>query len=142
VIPGLVRKFHEAKIQNKPAVEIWGSGKPRREFLYLDDLADACVSLMENYAGKDTGILANIGTGEDVSIKELAEMIKRIVGYRGELIYNTEKPDGAPRKLLEVFKLHALGWQARTLLEDGIRMTYEWYAQKKPYNYSSREQYT
>jgi GDP-L-fucose synthase len=130
VLPALIRKFYEAKIQNKPTVEIWGSGKPRREFLYVDDLADACVFLMENYNCKDMGIFVNIGTGEDLTIKELAEMIKRIVGYQGELVYNSEKPDGASRKLLNVSKLSALGWQAKTSLEDGIKMTYEWYVSK------------
>jgi GDP-L-fucose synthase len=130
VLPALIRKFHEAKIDNKPTVEIWGSGKPRREFLYVDDLADACVFLMENYTCKDIGIFVNIGTGEDLTIKELAEIIKRIVGYKGELVFNTDKPDGTPRKLLDVSKLHALGWQAKTSLEDGIKRTYEWYVSK------------
>jgi GDP-L-fucose synthase len=130
VLPALMRKFHEAKIQNNPTVEIWGSGKPRREFLYVDDLADACVFLMENYTCKDIGAFVNIGTGEDLTIKQLAEMIKRIVGYKGELVFNTDKPDGTPRKLLDVSKLHALGWQAKTSLEDGIKRTYEWYVSK------------
>ncbi len=94
VLPALIRKFHEAKIQDKPAVEIWGSGQPRREFLYVDDLADACVFLMENFNYKGIGIFVNIGTGEDLTIKELAETIKRLTGYKGELIFNTEKPDG------------------------------------------------
>jgi GDP-L-fucose synthase len=109
VLPALMRKFHEAKIEDKPTVEVWGSGKPRREFLYVDDLADACVFLMENYTCKDIGAFVNIGTGEDLTIKQLAEMIKRIVGYKGELVFNTEKPDDTPRKLLDVSKLHALG---------------------------------
>lgn len=128
VLPALIRKFHEAKVQNKPTVEIWGSGRPRREFLYVDDLADACVFLMENYTYKDIGIFVNIGTGEDLTIRELAEMIKGIAGYQGELVFNAEKPDGTPRKLLDVSKLHALGWQAKTSLEDGIKQTYEWYS--------------
>jgi GDP-L-fucose synthase len=130
VLPALIRKFHEAKIQNNPTVEIWGSGKSRREFLYVDDLADACVFLMENYTCKDIGIFVNIGTGEDLTIKQLAEMIKRIVGYKGELVFNTDKPDGTPRKLLDVSKLSALGWQAKTSLEDGIKRTYEWYIEQ------------
>jgi GDP-L-fucose synthase len=133
VLPALIRKFHEAKIENKPTVEIWGSGKPRREFLYVDDLADACVFLMENYTCKDIGIFVNIGTGDDLTIKELAEMIKRIVGYKGDLIFNAEKPDGTPRKLLDVSKLSALGWQAKTSLEEGIKRTYEWYVSKTYY---------
>jgi GDP-L-fucose synthase len=133
VLPALIRKFHEAKVQNKPTVEIWGSGRPRREFLYVDDLADACVFLMENYTYKDIGVFVNIGTGEDLTIKELAEMIKGIAGYQGELVFNTEKPDGTPRKLLDVSKLHALGWQAKTSLEDGIKKTYEWYISKTYY---------
>lgn len=131
VLPALIRKFHEAKIQNKPEVEVWGTGKPRREFLYVDDLADACVFLMENHDYEDIGAFVNIGTGEDLTIKELAEIIKKIVGYKGELVFNTEKPDGTPRKLLDVSKLHALGWQAKMSLEDGIKMTYEWYVHDK-----------
>jgi len=127
VLPVLIRKFHEAKIQNKPEVEVWGTGKPRREFLYVGDLADACVFLMENDDYKDIDAFVNIGTGEDLTIKELAETIKGIVGYKGELVLNTEKPDGTSRKLLVVSKLHTLGWQAKTSLEDGIKRTYEWY---------------
>lgn len=128
VLPALIRKFHEAKVQNKPTVEIWGSGRPRREFLYVDDLADACLFLMENLTCKDMGMFVNIGTGEDLTIKELAEMIKRIIGHKGELAFNTDKPDGTPRKLLDVSKLRVLGWQAKTSLEDGIKKTYEWYS--------------
>jgi GDP-L-fucose synthase len=133
VLPALIRKFHEAKVHDKPAVEIWGTGKPRREFLYVDDLADACLFLMENLTCNDMGMFVNIGTGVDLTIKELAEMIKGIVGYQGELVFNTAKPDGTPRKLLDVSKLHALGWQARTSLEDGIKRTYEWYVSKTYY---------
>ena len=127
VLSALIRKFHEAKIQNKLEVEVWGTGKPRREFLYVDDLADACLFLMENYNYKDIGAFVNIGTGEDLTIKELAETIKRIVGYKGEMVFNTKKPDGTPRKLLDVTRIKNLGWQAKTSLEDGIKSTYEWY---------------
>ncbi len=127
VLPALIRKFHEAKIQDKPAVEIWGSGQPRREFLYVDDLADACVFLMENFNYKDVGTYINIGTGEDLTIKELAEIIKGIVGYKGELIFNTEKPDGTPRKLLDVTRIKNLGWQPQISLEEGLQGTYTWY---------------
>jgi len=131
VLPALIRKVHEAKIENKPTVEIWGSGKPRREFLYVDDLADACIVLTKNYTCNDIGNYVNIGTGEDMSIKELAELISKIVGYKGELEFNIEKPDGTPQKLLDVTKLHNLGWQAKTTLEDGIKLTYAWYVANK-----------
>jgi GDP-L-fucose synthase len=124
VLPALIRRIHEAKLENRPSVEIWGSGTPRREFLYVDDLADACVFLMETYCGND---FVNIGTGKDVTIRELAEMIKEAVGYRGELVFDSSKPDGTLRKLLDVSKLAGLGWKYRTELKDGIRKTYEWY---------------
>lgn len=128
VIPALIRKFHEAKIENKPYVEIWGTGTPRREFLYVDDMADACVFLMENYDGEET---VNVGTGKDVTIRELAEIISKVVGYKGELKFDTSKPDGTPRKLLDVSKLNELGWKYKVELVDGIRKTYEWFLENR-----------
>ncbi len=136
VLPALLRKMHEAKLNNASKVEIWGSGKPRREFLYSEDMADACVFLLENRDFKDTysedekeirNTHINIGTGKDISIKELAETIKRVVGFQGELYFNTEKPDGTIVKLTDPSKLHALGWRHKVELEDGIRTMYEWY---------------
>lgn len=128
VLPAMIRKFHEAKIENKPSVELWGTGSPKREFLHADDLADASYYLMNNY---DDSTLINIGTGEDVTIKELAETIQKIVGFEGEILWNTEKPDGTPRKLMDVSKLHSLGWKHKIQLEDGIRAVYEDYKQSK-----------
>ncbi|MBU7008194.1 GDP-L-fucose synthase [Phosphitispora fastidiosa] len=127
VLPALIRRLHEAKIAARPVVEIWGTGSPRREFLYVDDLADACIFLMENYSYKEIGSFVNIGTGQDLTIRELAELIKGVVGYYGELRFNTEKPDGTPRKLLDVSRMRSLGWEAGTQLEDGLRMAYEWF---------------
>ncbi len=127
VLPALIRKFHEAKVNNKPYVEVWGTGSPRREFLYVDDLADACVFLMEEYNGND---VINIGTGEDITIRELAELIKRIVGYNGEIKFDTSKPDGTPRKLLDVSKLRKLGWRHKVSLEEGIYRTYKWFVEE------------
>ena len=127
VLPALIRKVHEAKVNNKPSVEIWGTGKPRREFLYVDDLADACLYLMNNYDYKDIGEFVNIGTGKDVTIKELAEIISSIVGYKGKIKYNPSMPDGTPQKLLDVSRLNNLGWRYKTELEEGIRKTYEWF---------------
>ncbi|MGE6203812.1 GDP-L-fucose synthase [Guptibacillus hwajinpoensis] len=124
VLPALLRKCHEAKESGNPTIEVWGSGKPRREFLYSDDLADACVYLMETYEGNE---IVNIGVGKDISISELVEKIKGVVGYEGEIVYNTDKPDGTPRKLVDVTKLQSLGWQASTTLEDGLSETYRWY---------------
>lgn len=124
VMPALIRKFHEAKINNAPQVEVWGTGKPLREFLYVDDMADACVFLMENYDGEEH---VNIGTGEEVSIAELANLIKEVVGYEGKLVFNTDKPDGTPRKLTDVSKLHSLGWKHTIQLKDGIKLAYEWF---------------
>jgi GDP-L-fucose synthase len=124
VLPSLIRKFHEAKINNSPTVEVWGTGKPRREFLFVDDLASAVVFLMNNYDGSE---IINIGTGEDCTIKELAEMIKEIVGYKGEIYWNTKKPDGIPRKLLDVSKLKKLGWEYKTDFKSGLKKTYQWY---------------
>lgn len=122
VLPALLRKFHEAKLNHAPEVVVWGTGKPRREFLYVDDLADACVYLMNLEEEPD---LVNIGTGEDLSIAELATLIQKIVGYTGKVVYDTSKPDGTPRKLLDVSLLHSLGWRHKTPLEEGIRKVYE-----------------
>jgi len=124
VLPALIRKFHEAKENNQPFVEIWGSGMPKREFLHVADLAEACYFLMENY---NDSTLINIGTGEDVTIKELAELIQEIVGFEGELRFNTTKPDGTPRKLMDVTKLTNLGWKYKIKLEEGIATTYKLY---------------
>ena len=122
VLPALIRRFHEAKVSNAASVTIWGSGAPLREFMYADDLADACVYLMHNYDEKG---FINIGTGEEVSIKELALLIKDIVGYNGELQFDTSKPDGTPRKLLDVSKLHSKGWKHSTYLKEGIKLAYK-----------------
>ncbi len=127
VLPALIRKFHEAKVGNSPSVEIWGTGEPRREFLYVDDMADACIFLMENHSFQEIGTFVNIGCGQDVSISELAYLVKEIVDFPGELRFNTEKPDGTPQKLLDVSKMSSLGWKARTSLGDGIRQSYDWY---------------
>jgi len=126
VIPALIRKFHEAKINNKPYVEVWGTGKPLREFLHVDDLADACLFLMQNY---DDEIWINVGSGEEVSIAELANMIKEIVGYKGRIVFNPDMPDGTPRKLLDISRLKSLGWEKKISLFDGLRSTYEWYVE-------------
>ncbi|HBG71560.1 MAG: GDP-fucose synthetase [Bacteroidetes bacterium GWF2_43_63] len=127
VLPAMIRKFHEAKIENKPEVVLWGTGKPLREFLYVDDLADALVHLMQNYSEE---IHVNIGTGEDLSINELALTIKSVVGYEGQMVYDTTKPDGTPRKLLDVSRLHASGWKHTTSLREGIEKVYQWYLSK------------
>jgi len=124
VLPALIRRFHEAKEEGRPEVVVWGTGSPRREFLHVDDLADACVYLMENY---DEEEFINVGVGEDVSIKELAEMVKEVVGYAGELKFDTSKPDGTPRKLLDVSKLDRVGWKAKVELKTGIEQTYAWF---------------
>ncbi len=124
VLPALIAKFHLAKLQNKNEVELWGSGSPRREFLHADDLASASIFLLENY---DSDVPINVGTGVDVEIKQLAEIIKNIVGFTGEIIWNTNMPDGTPRKLLDVSKINSLGWHAEIELEKGIESTYEWY---------------
>lgn len=124
VLPALIKKFHEGKINNSPAVTAWGTGSAKREFLHVDDLADALVFLMNNYDKKE---IINIGTGEDLSIKELAELIKKIVNYNGKINWDATKPDGTPRKLLDVTKLHNLGWKHKIDLEQGIKITYEWY---------------
>jgi len=121
VLPALIRKFHEAKINNQPFVEVWGSGKPKREFLFADDLADACLFLMNTYNEKE---LVNVGTGVDLSIGELANEISLIIGFEGQISWDTSKPDGTPRKLLDVSKLRSLGWEASISLQDGIKIAY------------------
>lgn len=124
VVPALIRKFHEAKLSGAPAVTVWGTGTPRREFLHVDDLADAALFLMQSYDGED---IVNVGTGEDISIRELAELVREVVGYEGTIEYDTSKPDGTPRKLLDVSRLTALGWRARIGLRDGLKSTYSWF---------------
>ena len=126
VFPALIRKFHEAKVANAPTVTVWGTGSPKREFLHADDLAGACVHLMNTY--NDPSIV-NIGTGEDVSIKEFAELVREVVGYTGEIVWDTTKPDGTPRKLLDVSKVNGLGWKASISLRDGIAKTYAWFVE-------------
>lgn len=121
VLPALIRKFHEAKVNNESFVEVWGTGTPKREFLHSDDLADACLFLMNHYEQDE---IINIGVGDDISIKELAELVQRIVGFEGEIVFNTSAPDGTPRKLVDVTKINELGWTARISLEDGIRSVY------------------
>jgi GDP-L-fucose synthase len=135
VLPAMIRKFHEAKCSmenglppkshgSRNEVLLWGTGKPYRELLHVDDLADACVFLMNHYTGND---FVNIGAGKDITIRQLAEKIKAIVGFQGEILWDTTKPDGTPRKLLDVSRLNALGWQAKISLDDGIRQTYDWF---------------
>jgi GDP-L-fucose synthase len=126
VLPALIRKVHEAHSAGEPRVTVWGTGTPRREFLHVDDLADAAVFLMQGY---DSPEIVNVGTGVDITIRELVEMVCRIVGYRGEIVFDPSRPDGTPRKLLDVSKLAALGWKPSIGLEDGIRETYRWYQQ-------------
>ena len=121
VLPALIRKFHEAKLSNAPSVEIWGTGSPKREFLHVDDLADACYYLLQNYDGKE---LVNVGSGVDISIKDLALMIKEVVGFEGELTHDLSKPDGTPRKLMDVSKLRDVGWESKINLRDGVTRTY------------------
>lgn len=124
VLPALIRKMHEAKLNKNDTVEIWGTGKPLREFLYVDDMADACVFLMENYDGEEH---INIGTGEEISIKDLAQFVKKIVDFDGELVFDNSMPDGTPKKLTDVSKLHNLGWKHKVKLNKGIELSYEWY---------------
>jgi GDP-L-fucose synthase len=128
VLPGLLRKFHDAKIANQPRIRLWGTGGARREFLHVDDLADACLLLMKRY---DSGDIINIGRGSDLTIRELAEMIAGIVGYRGVIDWDASKPDGTPRKLLDVSRVSALGWRPRIALDAGIRETYRWFLENK-----------
>src|SRR6185436_5801394 len=122
VLPALIRKFYEAKINSVPEVEIWGTGSPKREFLHVDDLAEACYFLMLNYNEKE---IVNIGTGTDLSIKELAELVMKVSEYKGSLRFDTSKPDGTPRKLLDVSKIHSLGWKHHISLEEGIRQVWK-----------------
>ena len=125
VLPALIRKFHEAKLAAAPSVVVWGSGTPRREFLHVDDMADACVFLMARYDGE---AIVNVGTGEDVTIAEVASLVREVVGFEGEIVYDRSKPDGTPRKLLDVSRLRALGWAPRVGLRAGLADTYAWYA--------------
>ena len=129
VLPALLRKAHAAKTEGKRELTVWGSGEPRREFLHVDDLAAACVFLLEKY---DSPEIINIGCGEDISIRDLAELICDVVGFTGELAWDTTKPDGTPRKLLDVSKVHALGWRHRIPLRDGIARTYQWFLENNP----------
>jgi len=124
VLPAMMRKFHEAKRAGAPAVTLWGSGKPLREFLHVDDLADAVLFLMQNY---DAGDIVNIGVGEDISIAGLADMVRDVVGFEGDIIYDASKPDGTPRKLVDTSRINGLGWRARTGLREGIETTYQWF---------------
>jgi GDP-L-fucose synthase len=119
-----MRKMHDAKLQGAPNVEIWGSGTPKREFLHCDDLADACLFLLEGYSAPGP---INVGSGTDLSIRELAEMVREVVGFEGELAFDASKPDGTPRKLMDVSKLERAGWQAKIGLRDGIESTYQWF---------------
>jgi GDP-L-fucose synthase len=132
VLPAMIRKFHEAKEamekgDRNAAVTLWGTGSPYREFLYTEDLADACVFLMERYSAKDVGEFVNIGTGTDLTIRELADMVRRIVGFSGDIVWDHAKPDGTPRKLLDISRVKALGWEPKTGIEEGIRKVYDWY---------------
>ena len=122
VLPAMIRRFHEAKIEGRPSVVCWGDGSPLREFLYVDDLADLCVFLMNNYSGNET---VNAGTGKELTIKELAELVAKIIGYEGQILWDKEKPNGTPRKLLDVSKVREMGWRYRTELEEVIRLTYK-----------------
>jgi len=124
VMPALIRKFHDAKINNQPQVEVWGTGTPKREFLHVDDMAEASVYLMNEYDGFD---FINVGTGADVTIKELAELVSEVVGFEGKLKFDTSKPDGTPRKLLDVSRLKEAGWEAKIELREGIKTTYDWF---------------
>ena len=126
VMPAMIRKFHEAKKNGAPYVELWGTGAPLREFLYVDDMADACVFLLENYDGEQH---VNIGTGQEISIKELAEAVRKVTGYIGEIRWNSSMPDGTPRKLTDVSKLRALGWRHKVELQEGIRLAYDWFCE-------------
>jgi len=124
VLPALIRRFHEAKVTGVPEVVVWGTGSPRREFLHVDDLADACVFLMKSYSAEEP---VNIGWGEDISIRDLAFLVRDVVGYRGEVVFDSTRPDGTPRKLLDVSKCKSLGWSPRITLREGIAATYEWF---------------
>ena len=124
VLPALMRKFHEAKEKNEPTVTVWGSGRPLREFLNVDDLADACLFLMDHYKGNE---FFNVGYGKEITILELAEMMKRVTGFQGEIILDSSKPDGTPRKLTDISRLKEMGWKPKICLEEGLKQTYEWY---------------
>ena len=124
VLPAMLRKFHEAKVNDAENVTLWGSGSPLREFLYVDDMADACVFLLENYSGVSH---VNIGTGKEITIKELAELVKKTVGYEGGIVWDSSMPDGTPRKLTDVTRLHELGWRHKIELEEGVKLAYEWF---------------
>jgi GDP-L-fucose synthase len=126
VLPAFIRKFHEAKVESRPSVTVWGTGAPKREFLHVDDLADACVFLMNHYHDPE---IINIGCGKEISISELAGLVKEVVGFTGEIEYDREKPDGMPRKLLDVGKLKSLGWEPTLSLKEGIEKTYDWYCE-------------
>ena len=126
VMPAMIRKFHDAKVNGAKSVELWGTGTPLREFLYVDDMADACVFLLEEYDGEQH---VNIGTGKEISIRELAETVKLVVGYGGDIIWNTDMPDGTPRKLTNVDKLHALGFEHKVDLQEGIELSYKWFCE-------------
>lgn len=127
VLPALIKKIHEAKTKDENEAVIWGSGNPRREFLFSEDLAEACLFLMEKYSAEDTGEIINIGTGEDLTIRELASLIAKVVGYKGQFVFDPSKPDGTPRKLLDISRIRKLGWKPKTSLEEGLRKTYEWF---------------
>lgn len=131
VLPALLRKIHEAKASGKPSVTVWGSGTPLREFLHVDDLADACVYLMERYDAEDIGEFVNVGTGEEISIRGLAEQLSEIIGFKGELLFDKTKPDGTPRKVTDITRLNDLGWYPKVVFEEGIAHTYEWYVQNE-----------
>lgn len=124
VLPAMIRKFHEAKVSGAGEVELWGDGSPLREFLYVDDMADACIYLLENYSGEEH---VNIGTGKEITIKALAELVRDIVGFKGEIRWNKDMPNGTPRKLCDVTKLHDIGWKEKVDLPEGIRLEYEWF---------------
>jgi GDP-L-fucose synthase len=132
VLPALIRKFHEAKIKDEESITLWGTGSPRREFMHVDDVADACLFMMNNFnptkeENEKGEMFLNIGSGYDIAIKDLADMIKTIVGYEGEIFWDTTKPDGTPKRLLDSSKIKQLGWQPKINLEEGIKMTYDWY---------------
>ena len=128
VMPALIRKFHEAKVGGEASVTVWGSGKPLREFLHVDDCSAACLYLMEHYEGEE---IVNIGVGEDLSIAELADLVKQVVGYQGQIVYDAGKPDGTPRKLVDVSRINGLGWKAGIPLAEGIRSTYQWFLENE-----------
>lgn len=132
VLPALIRKFHEAKVQKKSSTMVWGTGTPKREFLYSDDLVDALFFLMQNCHASEIGEFINIGTGKDLTIKELAELVRDIVGFEGEIEFDTSKPDGTPQKLLDVSRMTGLGWQAKTDLKTGIERAYRWFLENHP----------